>query len=387
MLAMTYRGPYRVRVIDKPIPEIEHPRDAIVRVTRACICGSDLHLYHGLMPDTRVGQTFGHEFVGVVEEVGSARADRSSPATACSCRSTSSAASATSAGSRCSATATTSIRMRPRSAESTATRTPPAATTAARPSTCAFRSPTSGPMKIPDTHRRRQRGALHRRVPDRLPGRRDGARSSAAIRWSSSAPGRSACSPREVAWFMGAGRVLVVDEYDYRLEFARRFAQCETLNFRDVRDPVWYLKKESDWLGWDAAIDAVGCEARGSAMQRAIGIRPFKLQAGAANGAQLGHRLGAQGRRRLDHRRLRARRSTLVADRRRHEQGADAAHEPGQRQAQPAALHRAHRGRPHQPQGRDHAPLPARGDQRGLPHLLEQARRMHQADGDSADVH
>src|SRR3982751_891512 len=70
MLAMTYRGPYRVRVVQKPIPEIEHSRDAIVRVTRACICGSDLHLYHGLVPDTRIGQTFGHEFVGVVEEGG-----------------------------------------------------------------------------------------------------------------------------------------------------------------------------------------------------------------------------------------------------------------------------------------------------------------------------
>lgn len=67
---MTYRGPYRVRLDRKPIPEIEHPRDAIVRVTRACVCGSDLHLYHGLVPDTRVGQTFGHEFVGVVEDVG-----------------------------------------------------------------------------------------------------------------------------------------------------------------------------------------------------------------------------------------------------------------------------------------------------------------------------
>ena len=70
MLAMTYRGPYRVRVMNKPDPQIEHPGDAIVRVTRACICGSDLHLYHGLVPDTRVGQTFGHEFVGVIEEVG-----------------------------------------------------------------------------------------------------------------------------------------------------------------------------------------------------------------------------------------------------------------------------------------------------------------------------
>ena len=51
-------------------PRLLHPNDAIVRVTRSCICGSDLHLYHGLVPDTRVGMTFGHEFTGVVEEVG-----------------------------------------------------------------------------------------------------------------------------------------------------------------------------------------------------------------------------------------------------------------------------------------------------------------------------
>lgn len=70
MRAMTYRGPYRVRVEEKPDPRIEHPNDAIVRVERAAICGSDLHLYHGMMPDTRVGHTFGHEFIGVVEQVG-----------------------------------------------------------------------------------------------------------------------------------------------------------------------------------------------------------------------------------------------------------------------------------------------------------------------------
>src|SRR5215203_176171 len=70
MLAMNYRGPYRVRTVHKAEPEIEHPNDAIVRVTRSCICGSDLHLYHGLVPDTRVGSCFGHEFTGIVEEVG-----------------------------------------------------------------------------------------------------------------------------------------------------------------------------------------------------------------------------------------------------------------------------------------------------------------------------
>lgn len=70
MEAMVYRGPYKVRVEEKEMPRLEHPNDAIIRVTLAAICGSDLHLYHGLMPDTRVGTTFGHEFIGVVEEVG-----------------------------------------------------------------------------------------------------------------------------------------------------------------------------------------------------------------------------------------------------------------------------------------------------------------------------
>ena len=70
MRALTYDGPYRVAVRNKPDPRIEHPQDGVVRVTAAAICGSDLHLLHGLVPDTRVGQTFGHEIVGVVEELG-----------------------------------------------------------------------------------------------------------------------------------------------------------------------------------------------------------------------------------------------------------------------------------------------------------------------------
>ena len=60
MLAMNYRGPFRVRADRKDlIRKYLHPGDAIVRVTRSCICGSDLHLYHGLVPDTSVGMTFG----------------------------------------------------------------------------------------------------------------------------------------------------------------------------------------------------------------------------------------------------------------------------------------------------------------------------------------
>lgn len=59
-----------VRVVDAPEPTIEQPTDAIVRVTRACVCGSDLHPYHS-MPATEGGAAMGHELIGVVEEVGS----------------------------------------------------------------------------------------------------------------------------------------------------------------------------------------------------------------------------------------------------------------------------------------------------------------------------
>lgn len=69
-LAMNYHGPLRLRIDTKPLPEILHPQDAIVSVTRSCICGSDLHLYNGSVPDTRPGTTFGHKFTGIGERVG-----------------------------------------------------------------------------------------------------------------------------------------------------------------------------------------------------------------------------------------------------------------------------------------------------------------------------
>ncbi|MFP4091702.1 MAG: alcohol dehydrogenase catalytic domain-containing protein, partial [Cyclobacteriaceae bacterium] len=69
MKALVYHKPKDVRVDTVPDPIIEDSRDAIIRVTSTAICGSDLHIYNGLIPDT---QKFvvGHEFMGVVEEVG-----------------------------------------------------------------------------------------------------------------------------------------------------------------------------------------------------------------------------------------------------------------------------------------------------------------------------
>jgi threonine dehydrogenase-like Zn-dependent dehydrogenase len=278
MLAMTYRGPYRVRVDHKPFPDIEHPRDAIVRVTRACICGSDLHLYHGLVPDTRVGQTFGHEFIGIIDEIGPdvqslKVGDRvivpfNISCGECyfcrkglfgNCHNTN--PNATAAGGIYGYSHTTGGYD---GGQAEYVRVP-----------CADACATIIPDDIDDDN-----AAL---CCDAYPTGYQGAEMAGIKRGDSVlvfGAGPVGLFAARCAWFMGAGRVLIVDGYDYRLEFARTFAQCETLNFHTVDDPVQYLKKESGWLGWDCAIDAVGAEAKGSAMQYLTGVK-LKLQAGA----------------------------------------------------------------------------------------------------------
>jgi len=72
MLAYTYIDKGDFQLIEKPRPTLQHNTDAIVRVTLASICSSDLHIKHGSVPRAVKGITVGHEMVGVVEEVGSA---------------------------------------------------------------------------------------------------------------------------------------------------------------------------------------------------------------------------------------------------------------------------------------------------------------------------
>ena len=71
MKALTWHGVEDVRITEVPDPRIEQPTDAIVRVTSTAICGSDLHLYGVLAPYLKEGDVLGHEFMGIVEEVGS----------------------------------------------------------------------------------------------------------------------------------------------------------------------------------------------------------------------------------------------------------------------------------------------------------------------------
>ncbi|MDB5296787.1 MAG: Alcohol dehydrogenase GroES domain protein [Phycisphaerales bacterium] len=71
MKAVTWHGRHDVRVENVPDPKILQPRDAIVKITSTCICGSDLHLYDGFIPAMRSGDILGHEFMGEVVELGS----------------------------------------------------------------------------------------------------------------------------------------------------------------------------------------------------------------------------------------------------------------------------------------------------------------------------
>jgi len=70
MRALTWHGIGDVRVDTVPDPEIINPRDAVLKITSTAICGSDLHLYDGVIPGMKQGDILGHEFMGIVEEVG-----------------------------------------------------------------------------------------------------------------------------------------------------------------------------------------------------------------------------------------------------------------------------------------------------------------------------
>lgn len=72
MRALTFHGSHDVRIDQVAEPRLQEPDDLLLRVTATAICGSDLYLYRGKIPMVEQGDILGHEFMGVVEEVGSA---------------------------------------------------------------------------------------------------------------------------------------------------------------------------------------------------------------------------------------------------------------------------------------------------------------------------
>ena len=72
MKALVYQGPGRKALEERPTPQVTAPTDAIVRITRTTICGTDLHILKGDVPSCQPGRILGHEGVGVIDNVGPA---------------------------------------------------------------------------------------------------------------------------------------------------------------------------------------------------------------------------------------------------------------------------------------------------------------------------
>ena len=278
MRAMVYRGPYKVRVEEKDVPRIEHPNDAVVKVVRAAICGSDLHLYHGMMPDTRIGHTFGHEFIGVVEQVGSSVqnlqvGDRvmvpfniycgtcffCSRGLYSNCHNVN--PNATAVGGIYGYSHTTGGYD---GGQAQYVRVPFADV---------------GPQKTPDWLE--DEDALL--MTDALSTGYFGAQLADIHEGDTVAvlgAGPVGLFAARSAWLMGAGRVVVIDQLDYRLEKAEEFAYAETRNYTEYQDIVVEMKKATDGLGFDRVIEAVGAEADGNLIQHVTAAK-LKLQGGS----------------------------------------------------------------------------------------------------------
>lgn len=292
MQALTWQGTKDVRVETVDDPEIINPRDAIIRITSTAICGSDLHLYDGVIPGVRPGDVLGHEFMGEVVETGSEstlkKGQRVVVPFTISC-----------GGCFHCAIEQYSCCENSNPAE----KQDLSATLYGHPMSALFgyshltggysggqaeyvRVPFSdvGPIAIPD-HLEDEKVLF---LSDILPTGWMGAE-NADIRpddtvavWGCGPVGLFAI---QSAIVMGASKVIAIDHYPHRLELARKLG-AETINFHEtnVREA---LMEMSGGIGVDAVIDAVGMEAHGFAVDNMLDVAKQKIGVGADRAAAL----------------------------------------------------------------------------------------------------
>ncbi len=277
MRALTYHGSKDVRVDNVPDPTLQHPEDILLRVTATAICGSDLHLYRGKVPGLKDGDILGHEFMGVVEEVGTGvtrvkRGDRVVIPFVIACgacyfceRDLFAACETTNDGR---GAILNKKDLRPGAAmfgythlyggvpggQAEYVRVPMANT---------------GPLVIPDALSDAQVLFLSDILPtgyQAVVNAELGPGKTVAI-FGAGPVGLMAAA---CARLQGVERIFMVDHHEDRLKFAAATYGVEPINFDSVDDPAEAIISATQFRGVDASIDAVGFEAKGSTVETVL---------------------------------------------------------------------------------------------------------------------
>lgn len=291
MQALTYHGSHDVRVEQVPDPLIEQPDDIILRVTATAICGSDLHLYRGKIPQVKDGDIFGHEFMGVVEEVGSevtavSKGDRVIVpfVIACGgcffCQMDLHAACETTNPGR---GAIFNKKQIPSGAALFGYSHLYGGVPGGQAELVRVPKANAGPFKVPDVLDDEQVLFLTDILPTGYQ-----AVVNAGIKQGSSlaifGAGPVGLMSAACARMLGAEQIFMVDQHDYRLKYAQQTYGVIPINFDVIDDPASsIIEQTSGCRGVDAVIDAVGFEAKGSITETVL----TKLKLEASSGAAL----------------------------------------------------------------------------------------------------
>ena len=289
MQALTYHGRRDVRVETVPDPVLAADDDLILRVTATAICGSDLHLYRGKIPDLHDGDVLGHEFMGVVEEVGSG-VTQVKPGDrvvipfviACGecfhCRLAEYAACETTNSGKGAALNQKGLL-------------PPAAlfgyshlyggVAGGQAEFVRVPKANVGPLRIPE-------GVADEQVlflSDILPTGYQAALNAGVKPGSTVAifgAGPVGLMSAACCRLLGAETIFMVDHLRYRLDYARRAYGVTPIDFKEIEDPADYILTQTSGRGVDACIEAVGFEAEGSALESALTAVKLEGSSGVA---------------------------------------------------------------------------------------------------------
>ena len=290
MRALTYHGAHDVRVETVPDPILEAPDDIILRVTATAICGSDLHLYRGKIPTVEHGDIFGHEFMGIVEETGSAvtavqRGDRVVIPFVIACgdcffcqQALYAACETTNAG--------------PGAAMNKKRIPPPAALfgfsrmyggiPGGQAELVRVPKANTGPFKVPGTLADEKVLFLSDILPtawQAVINSGVGQGSSLAIYGAGPVGLLSAACAR----MLGVERIFMVDHHAYRLAYAQRTYGVIPINFDEDDDPADTIISQTPGnRGVDGVIDAVGFEAKGSTTETVLATLKLEGSSGKA---------------------------------------------------------------------------------------------------------